>query len=219
MNINKYHNTGIGLSRKSLEILETNMLSLYKSKNFTSDNPMRIVEFGSGFSTQFLVDFVLHYKLNVEIDSFDNSKLYCYKNTQNHKFLNLYIRKLLHCSNSDYKIMFDNKKYIPNLMIPYTKNTSYRQQNCFYDIQENDLKDNYDVMLLDGPNGNGRNFSYLYLQHRMSKDGLIFIDDIDHYDFEPKMKLFFNTTTKFKLLGDDKQDKWNGGRIGLFKIL
>jgi len=115
--------------------------------------------------------------------------------------------------------MFETKQYKSEYMVDYKKPTSYRQKNCFYKFQENDLKDKYDVMVLDGPNGNGRNFSYLHMYTRIKKGGLIFIDDIDHYDFEPKMNTFFNTKTIYKLLGDDKVNKWTGGRIGLFEII
>lgn len=220
MNIDKYSNTGIGLSKISLQLLEKHIVNYYKSKNFTESNPMKIIEFGSGFSTKFLVDLKLHYNFNILIESYDNIAKYAYKNTNNYNFIDIKIRPLLQCSNDNYKVMFDNKLYKSNLMKPFTGVSTYRQQNCFYNLKQSDLVGNYDVMVLDGPNGNGRNFAFLHMQNKMNKNGIIFIDDLDHYDFEQKMNSFFHTKTLYKQLKDDRINKWaNGGRIGLYQLI
>lgn len=57
-----------------------------------------------------------------------------------------------------------------------------RQKNCFYDLKSYPLKSSYNLAIVDGPHGNGRNFAYLILKNRM-KEGFILIDDFNHYDF------------------------------------
>lgn len=56
------------------------------------------------------------------------------------------------------------------------------QKNCSYLIDETTLRKDHNLAIVDGPHGNGRNFAYLLLKDRM-KDGYIFIDDFNHYDF------------------------------------
>lgn len=215
MDFLKYKNNGIGLSKISLELLEKHIFELCKEKG-----SVKIIEFGSGFSTKFLIDLKNYYNLDLEIDSFDDSSIYSYKKNINDTFVDVKIRKLLHCSKEDYEIMFSNKEYDHSRMKFYEEQPSYRQKNCFYDIQKDDLKDTYDLVILDGPNGNGRNFCYLWLKNRLVPGSMIFIDDIDHYDFEDKMNSIFNTELVHKHLDDDRINKWeNGGRIGLFRVV
>jgi hypothetical protein len=60
------------------------------------------------------------------------------------------------------------------------------QKNNFYKIEESDLNGVYDIVILDGPNGNGRNFAFLHIKQYLNSGSIIYIDDYNHYDFVEK---------------------------------
>lgn len=209
MNFEKYKNDGWGLSRQQFiqlkEIIET-----------STKDELRVVEFGSGKSTEFFVDIVLEKIKKVYIVSFDDNPYYAYKNEYNHKFLNLLIRDLVECTDESYENMFKNKQLDKSLLYKKKTPLSSRQKNNFYDIKEGDLTGIYDLMILDGPNGNGRNISYLHMINHLDIDSIVLIDDYTHYDFVEKFSLFFD----FEILHESNNggiDQWNTG--GIYKIL
>ena len=213
MNLEKYKNNGWGLSKKAFKLIEDKLL-------LNNINNINIIEFGSGISTNFLVDFKLYYNKNINITSFDNSYEYCYKNENKYDFLDLNIRELLTCNNEIYENMFKTKQIDLKKMILKNDTSTTRQTNCFYNIKENDLKENYNFVIIDGPNGNGRNFAFLLLLNKLKKGSYIFIDDYDHYDFVPRMKSLYNCELILQNDGDFRNNKWeNGGAFVLYKIL
>ena len=54
------------------------------------------------------------------------------------------------------------------------------------------MPENIDLVVLDGPNGNGRSISFLHLKDKLSKKSFILIDDSDHYDFVERCKQVLN---------------------------
>ena len=131
MNLEKYKNNGWGLSKKAFKLIEDKLL-------LNNINNINIIEFGSGISTNFLVDFKLYYNKNINITSFDNSYEYCYKNENKYDFLDLNIRELLTCNNEIYENMFKTKQIDLKKMILKNDTSTTRQTNCFYNIKEND---------------------------------------------------------------------------------
>lgn len=221
MNLNKYINTGWGLSRKAFELLEKNILEISQNKIQTGDmTSIRVIEFGSGISTQFLVDIKYFYNLDIKITSFDNDINYCFKSKQIYPFLSLKIRNLMECSDVDYIQMFVNKEYNKQKMYLRKEPTHTRQKNCFYDILDSDINGYYDLVIIDGPNGNGRNFVYLALKDHLKSNTKIFIDDFDHYDFVDKLKLIFDCNELYSQVENDRKNKWyTGGHICLYEIV
>jgi hypothetical protein len=212
MDLDKYKNNGWGLSKKAFKSIEEHLILLQDNIN--------IIEFGSGISTDFLADYKLYYNKNIYITSFDNSYDYCYKNLNNHKFVDLKIRELVTCNNDIYEDMFKNKKIDFDKMIIKKDISTTRQINCFYNIKNNDLKDNYNFVIIDGPNGNGRNFAFLVLLNKLKKGSYILIDDYNHYDFVPRMKSLYNCELILQNDGDFRNNKWNnGGAFVLYKII
>jgi hypothetical protein len=209
MNFDKYKNDGWGLSKQQF----SQLFEIIKKHNKTE---LRVAEFGSGKSTEFFVDIVLEKIKKLNIVSFDDNPQYAYKNVGEYKFLKLLIRDLLECTDESYSKMFKNKKLDKSLL--YTKKTplTSRQKNNFYEIKDGDLTGIYDLMILDGPNGNGRNLSYLHMVDHLAIDSIILIDDYTHYDFVEKFSLFFD----FEVLHEDNKggiDQWSTG--GIYKIL
>jgi hypothetical protein len=207
MDIEKYKNDGWGLSRKQLiELLEI-------IKNFESNN-VRVLEFGSGKSTEFLVDVVLNKIKNLDITSFDDNIQYAYQG--DYEFLKLKIRELLECDDETYDLMFKNLQIDINKLNRKTTPLTSRQKNNFYEILPDDIFGIYDLMILDGPNGNGRNFSFLYVKNNLAIGSVVLIDDFNHYDFMEKLSLLF----EYEVLHENQGggvDQWNTG--GIYKIV
>ena len=181
--IQQYNTNGWTLGKLSLGILQKIILNKPKNK-------IRIIEFGSGLSTTFLVDLnkeLLNKEL--EITSFDNDVRFSYDNKEQE--VNLCIRNLVECTDENYQKMLKNKSYSSDAMYPKKSPLTTRQKNNFYDVQENDIVGDYDLMILDGPNGNGRNIAFLHMMGHLKPGSHVFIDDHSHYDFkETFLKLF-----------------------------
>lgn len=214
MDYNKYKNNGWGLSKPAFQ-------ELYKiiTTELKCDD-LNIIEFGSGKSTDFLVDVSLSLmnKKNINILSFDNDKKHMYKPKKTYDFLDLKLKNLLECSDNHYEKMFKEKKYIRLGMNIKNSQPSTRQKNCFYDINQSDLKHNYNLVILDGPNGNGRNIGFLHLKEHLINGSYVLIDDYTHYDFVDRFLSIFDAVEVFKTT-NGREDKWNkGGDFIIFKI-
>jgi len=187
MNLDKYNNDGWGISKTGFE----KIIEILNSNKFSDIEKYNIVEFGSGFSTEFFVDYIQENNLNnVFITSFENDTMYMTK--AKHPQLKLCLRKLITCSDFDYNNMFVQKTFNPCKVSYLIKSPETRQKNCFYHIEENDIPNSIDFMLLDGPSGNGRNLAFLHTLNKLHKDSIVFIDDYNHYDFVQKFKSLYN---------------------------
>ena len=165
IDIEKYSNDGWGLSTKAFSAMQRALDSIPE---------IQAIEFGSGFSTQFLLDYAEKTNKNLEIDSFDNDVKY--------KHPEATLANLVTCSAKDYQAMFIQGEIDWSLFRKRWWKPKSRQKNCFYDLRNYVLRQHYNFAVVDGPHGNGRNFAYLLLKNRM-KDGYILIDDFNHYDF------------------------------------
>ncbi len=176
MDLTKYANDGWGISKQAFIAIEKALSSL---------DDLSVIEFGSGFSTQFFLDYASEHEKALHLDSFDNDKKYKHNEAT--------LCDLMECKDAAYEAMFSKKQLDWSLMKKRFWRPKSRQKNCFYRIDESKLKNNYNFAMIDGPHGNGRNLAFLLLQHRMSS-GFIFIDDFNHYDFLEKAHQFFNLT-------------------------
>lgn len=196
MELNKYKNDGWGISvigfGKLLDLITEN-----------KENELRILEFGSGISTSFFCDVVKDGIKKLNITSFDNDLNYSYKPNESDTFLDLKIRGLIECNDEDYNKQFSSKHYQSDLMYDKVSPLHPCQKNNFYKIEDGDLNGKYDIVLLDGPNGNGRNFCFLHIQKHVKKGSLIYIDDYNHYDFVEKALEILNGDIIHKYDGDN----------------
>lgn len=232
---NKYKNDGWGLSKLAFEKLSHIMQEIIQESN-----SLNILEFGSGISTEFLIDnIILNNWSNIaSITSFDNDEEYMYKikNDSINEILKIYNTELLQCTDDKYEKMFQSKKYISEYMKVKSTPVHTRQKNCFYKIHSDDLQKNYNLVILDGPHGNGRNISFLRFKDNINFPCYILIDDITHYDFEERFLTIFkadiifknkmskiNTLDKFlSKLSINKKNKispwYRGGDFSIYKI-
>lgn len=219
MDLDKY-NVGSGLNKgvyiKLMELLN----------NYSDETKIRILEFGSGASTKFLIDYQKLYNKKMEIVSFDDSTEWCYKTQKgDDKILKLNIRNLIECNGENYDYQMTNKIINKQLFYKRMVKPTWRQRNCFYDIQNGDIEGLFDIVILDGPNGNGRNFAYCFIQKHLNKNAVILIDDYDatdneyDYKFINNLTYYFNVEEIYKYNSDILGDYNNGGKYIFFKFI
>jgi hypothetical protein len=143
------------------------MLSVINSNNIN-----RVLEFGSGQSSYFISD------MNIDMVSFDDDVKY------SANLDSVLIRDLIQYSDDEFNdIVSNNKSYydIVNNNTITEKHT--RQHNCFYKLGRNDINGRFDMVILDGPNGNGRSIAFNVVQNNLSDVSFFVIDDYDDYPF------------------------------------
>jgi len=176
-------NNGMGLHKIQFD----EILNILKKKKIKT-----VVEFGSGGSTQFLCLTRSHLNLDFNITSFDHSKDFSFKG--DFPFLDLKIRNLNKCSDDDFNRCFANSVYpIGDFHDCQNEENNFRVRNAFYNIDKNDLPENIDLVILDGPNGNGRSLAFPLIKEKISDECWVMIDDSDHYDFVERCKETFET--------------------------
>jgi hypothetical protein len=178
INYESYWLNGMGLHSSQLKQIENIILN---------EKIQTIVEFGSGQSTKFLKNLKFFYNLNFSIVSFDHNKKYAYNDE------NVKIRSLQKCNDLSFDLIFKNKS-IKNILFTDAENESnnFRAKNCFYKLLNDDLPNNIDLIILDGPNGNGRSLAYPQLLGKLKNPCYIMIDDVNHYDFLSRAKQIFD---------------------------
>ena len=172
VDLNKYTFNGWGLSEEAFETLE----QIVESENITE-----VLEFGSGQSTYFLND------LNLNILSFDDNIDY------SAKVEGVVLRDLISVSDSDFNKIINNKISFYDVCQKYdfVKQKHSKQKNCFYKLNSEDIKEKYQLIILDGPNGNGRSIAFNVIQNKIKYPSYILIDDYDHYPFIEHFNNFF----------------------------
>lgn len=208
MNIDKYKNSGWGLSKKCFIEIERKLEKL--------EAPI-IVEFGSGISTTFLIDYLKDRKKEGKVVSFENNKEFTLNNRDIK--LNYCFRNLLECNDVDFENMFNAEKIDLSKFKKRVISAHTRQKNCFYEILKNDIPKKIDIVILDGPHGNGRSLAFLHIKEKINKGGIIVIDDYTHYDFIDRFKKIFPNSILIAESKTGKNNKWElGGDFKIFEI-
>ena len=176
----------MGVHRRQTQVL---------GKYILDERPRTIVEFGSGASTKFFLDFRKKHSLEYKIVSFDHNEKYAFKvDPVFCQFLSVKIRHLQQCKRTDQlESMFDMKCFDQSFFSDAQHLADdFKAKSCFYKIQEGDLPSDIDLVLLDGPNGSGRSISALHLLGKARSGCLVMIDDCDHYPFLEDFQKVFN---------------------------
>lgn len=141
----------------------------------------RAIDFGSGVSSYFLHD------MGMDFVAFDDSPLYAAQLPE------VKIRELVQLSDEQFEWVINGlDSYIAMCAtLPTINGRSTRQKNCFYRLKLNDLVGYYDLVILDGCNGNGRSIAFNAIDCHLSDKAFIFIDDYHHYPFAEHLKLLF----------------------------
>jgi len=166
----------------------------------------RIVEFGAGFSTIALAEFLSQTAYSVTVDSFEHQAEYAVPLNAN-------------LSNSDVKLncvnllQLDDERYVnlftvsnPNeyfhtqsTAVPQERYGETRLRNAFYDYDYSQWPDtSVDLIILDGPNGNGRSIAFPLLRDVVRIPGWILIDDYLDYPFLDDLRKVFKFETIYQ---------------------
>lgn len=178
LNYKSYWIGGCGLHELQLKEIE---------KIIIDNNIKNIVEFGSGQSTRFLQDFRTNSSLDYTITSFDHHSGYSF-NSEDVK-----IRTLEKCNDSSFDYIFENKIIDKKMFTDgQEEKDNFRAKNSFYSLSTEDLPDDIDLVILDGPNGNGRSLAFPHLVGKLKSPCYVMIDDVNHYDFLDRAKQIFD---------------------------
>lgn len=209
VNFEKYKNDGWGLSKKCFNDI-FNIIKTFSS------NPINVLEFGSGVSTQFLVDLI-EKGYNLNITSYDNDIVYATK--AKHPNLKLIICDLVETYDSDFENLFQEKKYEKSVFHKMTTEIDFRQKNVFYNVEEEQLPKNIDLMIVDGPHGNGRSIAFLHGIGRLKSNSHVIIDDYNHYDFVKRFEKIYPNSELIYSSNSGQENKWElGGNYVIFRI-
>lgn len=167
-----------------------------------------IVDFDSGYLTDFLIHIKRKYNINMILDCFTT------KNSEQQSvgpWHNVYKRELMTCSDSGYNYMMSRRTYDWTRMVKSQQSYKKRMMNVFFDIKDHDLRNTYDIMLLTGPNSNGRDISFLHMKNRLPIDSFILMNELDKYLSLETLDRFFKTDIVFT-------NNVTIDRIGFYKI-
>lgn len=166
-----------------------------------------ILEFGAGYSTLFFAKFLdLNHK-NIPMYSFEHNVRFwdkLSKELQPFSFVNLLMPKLKQLSDKEYEELFNSEnpsgtyghigKPVPIDLYHHT-----RLHNAFYKIDLNKLKfDRINLIILDGPNGNGRSIAFPLLKDVLDLPAYCLVDDFTHYPFLDEMQKCFYISKIFE---------------------
>lgn len=171
VNFNKYTYNGWGLSISCMK----DIYDIIIKHNIKS-----VVEFGSGQSTNLLLD------LGVSFVSFDHDEKYAFKDS------NVFIKKIKQFPEVTYNSIISNRISIYDIKdFKLVKGNDTRQKNCFYDIKKDELPENIDMVIIDGPHGNGRSLSFNTIFGMTTNKFYVVLDDYHHYSFESDMSKIY----------------------------
>ena len=103
--------------------------------------------------------------------------------------MDLKIKKLIQFDDESYSKMINQKQYRhvnwKYYIHPHINSPRYwRPRHIFYEIESinesTDKNIKYDIALIDGPHGNGRNISFLHLKNNLNPGAYIIVGDDIH---------------------------------------
>ena len=166
-----------------------------------------ILEFGAGYSTLFFAKFMdLNHK-NIPMYSFEHNDCFwnkLSKELQPLSYVNLLMPKLKQLSNKEYEELFTSESPSKTYShigrpVPVDLYHHTRLHNTFYEIDLNKLKlDKINLIILDGPNGNGRSIAFPLLKDVLDLPAYCLIDDFTHYPFLDEMQKCFDISKIFE---------------------
>lgn len=153
----------------------------------------KVFEFGSGYSTVFLTKFIQQVHANTQIESFEHQvgfsdSLLNTLSRINNKVAKLHTTELVQFDDEDFDALFESQTDAQQLLtqkatpVPISRYRETRLRNVFYQYNFDQIPDHsVDLVILDGPNGNGRSIAFPLLRHKLKNPSWILIDDyLDH---------------------------------------
>lgn len=127
-------------------------------KYCTYNEKINILEFGSGTGTECLIKFLTDKNISFNYTSVEHDKQFANNSNVNYIFYNL--------KSADF--FYDSSEDVKNVNL--------------------DLKDIYDLIIIDGPHGISRKFWYEKIINNIKSGTIIVVDDYHHFkDFETEL--------------------------------
>lgn len=154
----------------------------------------RLVELGSGASTLFWSRLRELELLNIEVITLEHETSLVSslkEELQEESPVQLYQQTLKQVSDEEWATLFASPTKAASLWetcgkpVPVQHYRNYTIPNTFY-AQANSLPldpSSVDVLIVDGPHGNGRSLAFPLFSQLLKPDALVLIDDYDHYPF------------------------------------
>lgn len=192
---------GWALSQSSLRFL----IASIDQQELMSD--FCVVELGGGQSTLFWKELSEFFP-GVKVVTWEHNQEFI--DTLKSKIIGsgvrLESRKLQQYSNADWEKIFSSRG-LDNISkaltvscptdLPLSEYCNTRVQNVFYSIDDIKIsKNKIDVLVIDGPHGNGRSLAFPAFVKYFRTGTLILIDDVSHYSFLEMLSKF----VKFQIL-------------------
>ncbi len=181
------------------------------------EEPHHILELGGGKSTLFWRDVFNLELLPIKVTTLEHHFEWANelaKQVEQHNSISIYPQTLKQISDEEWSEIFSQPQNVRKLWnsfgTPVTTNQYdlYTIHNTFYaEVDQLPLENNtVDVMIVDGPHGNGRSLAYPLFSEVLKEDAFVLIDDFDHYPFLRDLGTIFHYQELYReILG---QERW-----------
>jgi hypothetical protein len=174
-----------------------------------------IVEFGSGYSSIVLSEFVKSLPFKVNLITYEHNKEFISRlkpHIDNSSFqlkeCKLRILSDIHFEEL-FKIKDPGKFFLEKSN--YVDDKDYynlKLKNIFYEDEFSIYKDkSIGLVILDGPNGNGRSIAFPLLKMKLKTNAYILLDDYEDYNFEDYLNLTMRNKKVVKISKDKFLEK------------
>ena len=155
-----------------------------------SDAPVRVLELGGGQSTLFWSGLGALRKLSVTTIEHDEGWAAELRSRVDPNVVQVVHNHLKQLSDSEFEAAFEMRDPLASWdlfgrVLSPESNKDWTIHNAFYaEARLLGLQDaSLDVLIVDGPHGNGRSLAYPLFKRALKSSALILIDDFDHYPF------------------------------------
>lgn len=174
-----------------------------------------IVEFGSGYSSIVFSEFFKSLPFEASLITYEHNKEFIsrLKPHITNSSIQLKECKLKILSDIHFEEMFkvkDPAEYFLEKSNYVDENDYYnlKLKNIFYEDDFSFYKDNsIGLVILDGPNGNGRSMAFPLLKKKLKSNGYILLDDFEDYNFEDYLNLITRNKRVVKISRDKFLEK------------
>jgi hypothetical protein len=181
------------------------------------DDSFHILELGGGQSTLFWHELSSLDLLPIRVTTLEHHQDWTKKlekklgETEN---ITIYTQTLKQITDGEWEEIFARRGEAQALWASYGKQVAENQydlytiRNTFYtEIDQLPLENqSIDVMIVDGPHGNGRSLAYPLFCNVLKQDAFLLIDDFDHYPFLRDLGMVFHYEEMYReVLG---QERW-----------
>lgn len=183
-------------------------------KLILSEGICSVVEFGSGYSTVVLTEFLARIAPEVTLDSFEHQTAYRERLAHfipSTSKTTLRFANLTQLDEKDFEDLFlshDPSQIILNrgMDVPEELLHNTRLQNVFYKIDFKKISMNgVSLVILDGPNGNGRSAVFPLLRNVVTQPVWMLIDDYLDYPFLAMLERVFRISESFVVNNNQKK--------------